>query len=314
VIADPHQPESLPADIVLRATGLCKRYGKRQVVDGVSLEVRRGDVFGFLGPNGAGKSTTMRMLTGLVRPDAGTVELLGHDLRRRHNAALARVGAIVEAPALYPHLSADRNLEIFSLLSGGAPRERRDEVLRLVGLKGRGQDRVKNYSHGMKQRLAIAQALLPHPQLILLDEPTNGLDPGGMVEVRQLLRHLAGQEGITLFLSSHLLSEVEQVCNRVAVIDKGRVLVQGDVRELLRERTFLHIMAEPAALARQILATLEYVRQVIVQEGTLRIDAPLDSAAAINAALVHGGCRVSALVPGRQSLEEFFLGLLEKRP
>jgi len=135
-----------------------------------------------------------------------------------------------------------------------------------------------------------------------------------MVEVRQLLRHLAGQEGITLFLSSHLLSEVEQVCNRVAVIDKGRVLVQGDVRELLRERTFLHIMAEPAALARQILATLEYVRQVIVQEGTLRIDAPLDSAAAINAALVHGGCRVSALVPGRQSLGEFFLGLLEKRP
>ncbi len=314
MIADPRKPERSPTDIVLRANGLCKRYGKRWVVDGVSLEVRRGDVFGFLGPNGAGKSTTMRMLTGLVRPDAGTVELLGHDLHRRPTAALARVGAIVEAPALYPHLSADRNLEVFSLLSGGASPERRAEVLRLVGLEGRGHDRVKSYSHGMKQRLAIAQALLPLPELILLDEPTNGLDPGGMVEVRQLLRHLASQEGITLFLSSHLLSEVEQVCNRVAVIDQGHVLVQGEVRELLREQTFLQITAEPVELARQILETLDYVRQVIVQEGTLRIDAPLDSAAAINAALVHGGCRVSALVPGRQSLEEFFLGLLEKRP
>ena len=178
---------------VLRAAGLSKRYGKRQVVDGVDLEVRRGDVFGFLGPNGAGKSTTIRMLTGLVRPDAGTVAILGHDLHRRPQQALARVGAVVEAPELYPHLSGDQNLAVLAALSGGASPERRREVLRLVGLEGRAHDRVRTYSHGMKQRLALAQALLPQPELILLDEPTNGLDPGGMVEVRQLIRRLAAE-------------------------------------------------------------------------------------------------------------------------
>lgn len=301
------------AETVLRATGLTKRYGKRRVVEGLDLEVRRGDVFGFLGPNGAGKSTTIRMLTGLVRPDAGNVELFGHDLRSQHNQALSRVGAVVEAPSLYQHLSGDRNLELLASLSGGASVGRRQEVLRLVGLAGRERDRVRTYSHGMKQRLALAQALLPSPELIILDEPTNGLDPGGMVEVRELVRRLATQEGITIFLSSHLLNEIEQVCNRVAVIDRGRVLVQGEVRELLQARGRLRIAVAPLDRAKEILTRVEGIGAAAEIEGGLQVDADPEQAADINEALVQGGCRVSALVPGRQSLEEFFLSLVEKR-
>lgn len=300
--------------VVLHAAGLCKRYGRRRVVDGVSLEVCRGDVFGFLGPNGAGKSTTIRMLTGLVHPDVGSVAILGHDLRRAHRQALARVGAVVESPALYPHLSGDKNLEILAALSGGSSVQRRREVLRLVGLEGRERDRVSTYSHGMKQRLGLAQALLPQPELVILDEPTNGLDPGGMVEMRQLIRRLAAEEGITVFLSSHLLSEVEQVCNRVAVIHKGRVLVQGSVQELLHAQPFLLIAAEPEPVARRILEQMEGVAGVHAEAGHLRVHAPLERAADLNEALVRAGCRVSALVPGRQSLEEFFLNLTGRAP
>ncbi len=299
---------------VLRAAGLSKRYGKRQVVDGVDLEVRRGDVFGFLGPNGAGKSTTIRMLTGLVRPDAGTVAILGHDLHRRPQQALARVGAVVEAPALYPHLSGDQNLAVLAALSGGASPERRREVLRLVGLEGRAHDRVRTYSHGMKQRLALAQALLPQPELILLDEPTNGLDPGGMVEVRQLIRRLAAEEGITIFLSSHLLAEVEQVCNRVAVIHKGQVLVQGSVPELLQAAPFVTIAATPLEQAREVLAGIAGVRVAATDSGALRVECDPGRIADLNEALVRAGCRVSALVPGRLSLEEFFLDLTGSHP
>ena len=300
--------------LVIQAKGLCKRYGKRRVVNGVDLEVRRGDVFGFLGPNGAGKSTTIRMLTGLVRPDAGTVRLFGHDLRREHNRALARVGAVVEAPSLYSHLTGEQNLSVLASLSGGAPPERRREVLRLVGLEGRGRDRVRTYSHGMKQRLAFAQALLPSPELVILDEPTNGLDPRGMVEVRELVRRLATEQGITIFLSSHLLNEIEQVCNRVVVIDQGLVRAQGTVGELLQARGFLRVAVDPPDRARGILEGLEGIGPVTEENGYLHVEADPERAADINAALVHGDCRVSALIPSRQSLEEYFLGLVEKRP
>ncbi|MDH7571392.1 MAG: ABC transporter ATP-binding protein [Armatimonadota bacterium] len=299
---------------VLVAEGLTKRYGKRQVVDGVSLEVRRGDVFGFLGPNGAGKSTTIRILTGLVRPEAGRVFLFGHDLSRAHHRALARVGAVVEAPSLYQHLSGERNLTLLASLSGGVSRRRLQEVLRLVGLAGRERDRVRTYSHGMKQRLALAAALLPNPELVILDEPTNGLDPGGMVEVRELIRRLSREAGITLFLSSHLLNEVEQVCNRVAVIDQGRVVAQGDVAALLRGSDCLCVHVEPVERAREILAGMPGLGEIGAgEDGWLRIAAPAERAAEVNAALVQGGCRVSALVPRRQSLEEFFLERVGKR-
>ncbi|HEX2999287.1 MAG TPA: ABC transporter ATP-binding protein [Armatimonadota bacterium] len=299
---------------VLKAAGLSKHYGKRLVVDDVSLEVRRGDVFGFLGPNGAGKSTTIRMLTGLVRPDHGVVEILGHDLRRAHNKALARVGAVVEAPSLYPHLTGEQNLKLLAALAGGASEKRRREVLRLVGLDGREKDRVRCYSHGMKQRLALAQALLPHPELILLDEPTNGLDPGGMAELRSLLRNLAAQEGLTIFLSSHLLSEVEQICTRVAVIAQGRILVQDAVQSLLANTSAIRVAVEPRTQAISLLQELPWIQAIHEDGEMLRVEAPMERTAELNAALVTAGCQVSALIPARQSLEEYYLNLVEQRP
>lgn len=299
-------------EVVLEVRGLSKRYGRRRVVDNVCLEVRRGDVFGFLGPNGAGKSTTIRMMTGLVRPEAGTISLFGYDLLRAHDQALARVGALVEAPALYSHLTGDQNLALLASLSGGASPERRREVLRWVGLEGREHDKVRTYSHGMKQRLALAVALVPHPELVILDEPTSGLDPGGMVEMRHLIRRLSVEQGITIFLSSHLLNEVEQVCNRVAVIDQGRVRAQGEVKDLLAPGQRLRIEATPAEVARNILSRLPQVKHWTEADGSFHVTAPPDTAAEINAALVHGGCQVSALIPARQTLEAFFLELVEK--
>src|SRR5258708_11676066 len=208
---------------VLTIHGLSKTYGSRQAVRHLDLEVDRGEVFGFLGPNGAGKTTTIRMALGLIRPTSGRVEILGRDVRRHRAEVLTRVGAVVETPALYPQLSARDNLRAFAHLTGGVPAARLDEVLALVGLAGRQRDRVRSFSTGMKGRLALAVALLNDPELLVLDEPANGLDPAGIVEMRDLLRRLAA-EGRTVFISSHVLSEVQQICDRVAIIDLGRLV------------------------------------------------------------------------------------------
>src|SRR5262249_20139580 len=200
-------------DLILENDDLSKAYGKRVVVDSLSLKVERGDIFGFLGQNGAGKSTTIRMALGLVRPTSGVVRVLGFDIAKQPLKALARTGAIVEAPAFYENLSGLENLLLLSKMSGGVARRRVTEVLGIVGLTGPAPDPVRIYSHGMKQRLGIAQALLPAPELIILDEPTDGLDPQGIHEVRTLIRRLRDEMGLTVFLSSHLLHEVEQTCN-----------------------------------------------------------------------------------------------------
>ncbi|MGH2517708.1 MAG: ABC transporter ATP-binding protein, partial [Ktedonobacterales bacterium] len=235
-------PPSPGSDVVLRTVGLTKDYGRIRAVNNLALEVRRGDVFGLLGPNGSGKTTTLRMILGLIFPSAGEIELLGgriSDVTHRR-AALRHVGAIVEQPAFYPYLSARENLRgvaTFAGMPSGAARSARiDEALAQVGLAPRADDAYNKYSLGMKQRLGIAAALLSHPELIVLDEPTNGLDPAGLVEVRDLIGRLA-RGGTTVLLSSHLLYEVQQVCTRVAILKNGTLLAQGEVGALLSSTT-----------------------------------------------------------------------------
>ena len=290
---------------MLRAAGLTKRYGTRTVVDGLDLEVSRGDVYGVLGANGAGKSTTLRMLVGLVRPTAGEVHLFGERLAPGRHHLLARVGAIVEGPAFYGELAGRDNLRLLASLTGPCPAARIDAVLDRVGLADRATDPVKIYSHGMKQRLAIAAALLPGPELVLLDEPTNGLDPLGIRELRALIRSLAADDGLTVILSSHLLAEVEQVCRRAIVIAGGRTRWEGEVAELLRERRRLRIVATPLDRAREVLGE----RVVRVEGDALWLAGDADAADAV-ATLVAAGIAVREVVPWSPTLEDAFVELV----
>ena len=218
--------------LALRTSGLVKSYALRRALDGLDLEVPRGVVYGFLGPNGAGKTTTMRILTGLIRADAGSVELLGQPFSGGDRRRLFDVGALIESPAFYPYLSGRDNLRVIAASGPPTPSTRVDEVLTLVGLAERGRDGFGTYSLGMKQRLGIASTLLNDPPLLLLDEPANGLDPGGIVQMRQTLRDLAAA-GKTVFVSSHILPEIQQMADRVAIIHKGRLVREGTMAELL---------------------------------------------------------------------------------
>ncbi len=221
---------------VLEAEGISKRFGRLQAVEDVSLRVESGDVYGFLGPNGAGKTTAIRMMLGLIAPSTGRTRIFGHDVRTDFKRAIANVGAMVEGPAFYGYLTARKNLHLFGLLSGGVPEQRIDAVLQLVGLGRRGDQKVSAYSQGMRQRLGIALALLERPRLLVLDEPTNGLDPQGMREIRSLIRRIRAEEGTTILLSSHLLGELEQICDRIAVIFRGRISRGGRREDGVGER------------------------------------------------------------------------------
>jgi len=291
--------------------GLVKRYGEILAVDHVDLTVERGDVFGYLGPNGAGKTTSLRMMLGLIRPTEGSVQLFGRDPLRDGARALDGVAGFVEGPRFYPYLSGRRNLRLLADYDDGDSRSRIDEVLDLVELRDRAKDKVGGYSHGMRQRLGIAAALLRSPRLLLLDEPTTGLDPAGMRDMRDLVRRLAG-EGITVLLSSHLLGEVEELCNRVAIIQKGRVVYEGALQELLagaasgyRLRT-----AEPVR-ARAVCLAQAGVEKVSAADGEVRFQADEDSVGALSIALGQARIAVTALVPETASLEELFLDLTE---
>ena len=238
--------ESFRKEIVLRTNGLSKRFARRWAVKDLNLEVHRGDVFGFLGPNGAGKSTTIRMILTLLRPTAGSIEIFGKDLQQKRRSVLSRVCGIVEKPDFYLYLSAYKNLEILGSMTRSIRKDEIMEALDAVGLTSRAFEKVKTFSHGMKQRLGIAQALLTNPELIILDEPTSGLDPQGMKEVRELIKKLSTEREMTIFLSSHLLSEVELVATRMAVVNHGKLIVQGDVSKLLeREATEYSVQASP---------------------------------------------------------------------
>src|SRR2546423_14035166 len=219
-------------EVVLRTRNLSKHYGKRLAVDNLNLEIKRGEIYGFLGPNGAGKTTAIRMALGLIAPTSGSVEILGHDIATHRAHILPRVGALVETPALYLYMSGRDNLRAVGFVLGGVPKERIDAVLELVGLRARQKDRVRTYSLGMKQRLGVAMALLQDPDVLILDEPANGLDPAGIVEMRDLMHRLAS-EGKTVFISSHLLSEVQQICTRVAIIHLGKLVTESSIEELI---------------------------------------------------------------------------------
>ncbi|HYY81288.1 MAG TPA: ABC transporter ATP-binding protein [Actinomycetes bacterium] len=315
--------------IALAARGLTKRYGDLAAVDRLDLEVASGTLYGFLGPNGAGKTTTIRMLLGLVFPSGGRAEVLGTPLfppgrpgagpDAAARRALRRVGAIVEEPAFWRYLSGRRNLEYFARAAGPADERRRrlarvGEVLRLVDLERAAGKRVKAYSQGMRQRLGIALALLGAPEVLVLDEPTNGLDPQGMREVRLLLRRLADQ-GTTVFVSSHLLAEVEAMCDRVGVLARGRLVAEGPPSRLRAAGGRLRIEVDDPARARAVLADCAGVSEQPATEGPpgvleVRLAAPA-TPAAVNAALVRAGVAVSALQPVTERLEDVFLELTE---
>jgi ABC-type multidrug transport system ATPase subunit len=292
---------------VIETSGLTKRYGERIIaVDRLDMRVCRGEVFGFLGPNGAGKTTTLRMLLGLVRPTSGTALVLG--AAPGSPEALARVGALVESPSLYPFLSGRDNLRALTR-QAHVSESRVDAVLDEVELTDRASDRFATYSLGMKQRLGVAAALLKDPELLILDEPTNGLDPAGMAEMRTFIRGL-GRGRRTVLLSSHLMTEVEQICDRVGVIRSGSLVGEGTVAEL-RGRETLRVRAEPIAGAEQLLATLPAVERVTVADGGLHIAADPVAASAINQALVEAGFAVSELRREQASLEQVFLELTQ---
>lgn len=297
------------SDVVLETEDLTKRFGRRVAVDDLSMRVERGNIFGFLGQNGAGKSTTIRMVLGLVRPTSGRVRLLGHDMAKHPLRALARTGAIVETPAFYEGYSGMQNLRLLAAMSGGADRRRINQVLDIVGLRARAGDKVRVYSHGMRQRLGIAQALLPSPEVIILDEPTDGLDPQGIHEVRALIRRLRDELNLTVLLSSHLLNEVEQTCDRVAIIDHGRLLYQGTIEALIDKEKTIKITVDRPEEAHTILSSDPTL--AVSRDGaqSLHVKVADDRIPDVNRLLVERGIRVMELSPQRETLEQVFLRL-----
>ena len=296
---------------VLEASGLSKRFGSRAALADVSFSVRQGEIFGFLGPNGAGKTTTIRIMLGLIRPDGGQIRIGGADSWSQHVEAARHFGAAVEVPGFYGYLTGRENLHQFARLLAPVPEGQIEQVLGLVGLTERADDRVAKYSLGMRQRLAIAQALLGRPQLLILDEPTNGLDPGGIAEVRSLLRRLAGEEGLTLFLSSHLLSEVQEVCSRVAVIHQGRIRTEGSVAELTQPKVHeFELSVTDVALARTVLGAFPGVRVTNGREPEhLHLSSDDDIGQEAVRRLVTAGVGVQEIRRVRRSLEDVFLEL-----
>jgi ABC-2 type transport system ATP-binding protein len=293
----------------VEARGLVKRYGEIVAVDGVDLTVDRGDVFGYLGPNGAGKTTSLRMLLGLIRPTEGSARLFGRDPLAEGAKALEGVAGFVEGPAFYPYLSGRTNLRLLADYDEPTSRSRIEEVLETVELRDRAKDRVGGYSHGMRQRLGIAASLLRDPQLLLLDEPTTGLDPAGMRDMRDLVRRLAA-DGITILLSSHLLNEVEELCNRVAIIRKGRIVYEGELRDLLATAASgYRLQTNAPERARLLCLQQAGVEDVRAEDGALRFKADEEAVAALTVALGQSRVGITALVPETASLEELFLGL-----
>ena len=305
----PHRPENRENEVLIEASGLVKRFGRQTAVDGVGFKVRRGDVFGFLGLNGAGKTTTLRMIVGLLRPDAGSVRLFGEAGGKGRLAALARIGAMIENPAFYDHLSGAKNLQILGALAGPLPKDAIDRTLDLVGLSAARAKRARDYSLGMKQRLGLALALLTSPELVILDEPTNGLDPNGILEMRRLIRRLNEEFGTTFLISSHLLHEIERTANRVAILERGRLVVEEDVDRLIHGLGCEYVLAAaPIETARSGALAAGCAIVSSENDGAL-IRFTLDAARLpdLHAALVDANVRVRTLSEERRSLEDYFL-------
>ncbi|WP_123039198.1 ABC transporter ATP-binding protein [Cohnella candidum] len=294
---------------ILRTRHLTKRYGSKTVVHDLNMTIRVGDIYGFLGQNGAGKTTTLRMLMGLIQPSDGEIELFGSALHENKRSAMERIGAIIEYPGFYLNLNAVDNLEIHRRLMGMGNKECIDDVLATVGLLDAKRQKVRSYSLGMKQRLGIARALLHHPELLLLDEPTNGLDPGGIKEMRQLFLELARKRGITFLISSHLLSEIEQLATKVGIIHKGKLLEEID-RETLQKKTrhYLEIKVTDAQKAAFILEQkLGITDYVAAGPGILRLYEHLEQPDQVSLTLANNGVGVREMALSGDSLEDYFL-------
>jgi ABC-2 type transport system ATP-binding protein len=295
----------------VRARGLVKRYKEVLAVDHVDLNVRGGDVYGFLGPNGAGKTTTLRMALGLIVPTEGTVELFGRDPMRQGARALEGVAGFVEAPRFYPYLTARKNLELLAALDGDGAAARIDEVLDIVELAPRAGHRVGGYSHGMRQRLGIAAALLRRPRLLILDEPATGLDPAGMRDMRQLIRRLA-DDGITVLLSSHQLPEVQELCDRVAIVDRGRVVYEGALADLRRQGgAGYRLRTTDDARALEVARAQPRIDGVGAAEHGIGFQAEESDVGALSLALARADIGILSLAPELATLEDLFFRLTE---
>jgi ABC-2 type transport system ATP-binding protein len=303
--------ESMQMPLALEVKGLSKNISNRTIVDDISFNVQQGEIFGLLGPNGAGKTTTIRMLVGLAKPTKGTISICGQDIQTNHSDALKNVGTIVENPELYPYLSGLENLRQFARLSGPINNQRIAEVIRIVGLEDRITDKVKRYSLGMRQRLGLGQALLHNPALLILDEPSNGLDPSGIREFRQLLLTLASQ-GTSILISSHLLAEIEQVVDRVGVLDHGKWIVTSTLAQLQGQsnlnRLILHADHAEQALA-YLLQDHPTLNARIEVQGQVIIEAPAQILNPILTTLIDKGIQIHRLEEQRSSLEDVFLTL-----
>jgi len=310
-----NDPATSESPLAIETHGLTKRFGERTALDGIDLRVPRASAFGFLGPNGAGKTTIIRTLLGLTSANSGTMEVLGHPMPLEGAQALQRVGAIVEEPRFHMHLTGRENLRLIAAVRGPEVYDRIDPALARVGLSERAGEKVKSYSMGMRQRLGVARCLLADPLLLILDEPTNGLDPGGIQEFREMNRAMVEQEGRTVFISSHLLDEVERTCDAAAIVDRGKIITQGTIAELAGGGVARHELVLGVDDSDRALGTLhssdlvlEANRfddgiRVVLADGVGRVE----SAAAVNALLVHAGVGVARLEPVRHSLEQRFL-------
>lgn len=295
---------------ILEVSNLHKSFGAKKVLKDVNLTVAPGEVFGLLGPNGAGKTTTVRIILGLVRPDRGTVLINGVNLRSGFKQAISRVGAVFETPRFYPYLSGYQNLSLAANLHYKSPAGSIERALKIAGLSERARDPVRTYSMGMRQRLGIARALVNNPRLVFLDEPMNGLDPQGIIEVRETIRRLANEQGTAFFLTSHLLHEVEQVCGRVAIIKEGQVIAQGAVEELLsRESETVAVHTPDAGRACRVLKGVEYVRAIWPSGGRLTVELDRGLSGKLNQHLVNQGIQVDYLAPADRSLENLYMAL-----
>lgn len=295
---------------ILDVTGLTKTFGSLVAVDDLSLAVRAGEVLGFLGPNGSGKSTTVGMVLGLILPTRGTVRIAGEDLRSHPGLVAGHIGAIIENPAFYPYMSGRDNLLAHAYAVGDVPESRIDALISLVNLTERAHHTFKTYSLGMKQRLGIASTLLTDPGLVILDEPTNGLDPAGQREIRAIIPRLA-DEGHGVLLASHMLHEVEQVSNRVAIVRRGKLVTEGSVDDLLRRGGYLEVAvgSDDLDLAMRTVRVLPPVEQATIERDRLIVVAPEDAGSSINRALVNAGIFANAISPRRSTLEDLFLEL-----
>lgn len=294
-------------NVLLETQKLCKSFGERKVIDNLSLKVMKGDVYGFLGSNGQGKTTTIRMITGLIFPDDGDVIIDGHPLRTDFKRAISQIGAIVETPSFYSYLSGFDNLSLMANLIPGVEKKQIYEVLEIVGLRGREREKVRTYSLGMRQRLGIANALLNNPKLIILDEPTNGLDPQGMKEIKEMIVQLASEKEITFFISSHLLHEVEQICNRVGIIRGGKLLAEGSIKELLySENEVVEIFTTQAERAANILKVISQVQSIDKSIHGIKVQVDKGYSSKLNMLLVSNNIPVDSIIPQTNTLENFY--------